>query len=620
MATSSAAASATFGKTSVGALSDHGMYADYKIVHSATLGVAGTVSKLSVYAIPGSNSPSPQTLKAVIYADSGGSPGALVATGTQVTYKGDVQGSGWLDLPLASPVSLASGTYWLGFIDGSTTLGMGYRYDSVVNSRAYNPNPYSSGPSDPFGSATKDSEQASIYATYEPTSSGSVPVNLAPPQISGNAVIGSTLTASNGSWSNGPTAYKYKWKRCNSKGLSCTRIIGATSSAYTVATADIGRTLRVAVTAVNAAGSSKAATSAPTAVVSSSGTQHLEYVFNDGAISVYDMDQEQKLVKTISLPQTAAGIRGAMVSPATHILFIAYGGDGGPFGNGSVLAYDLVGEKVVWTVHLSSGIDSGAVSPDGSRLYMPTGENDSSGVWNILDASNGAVIGKIQGGTGAHNTIASADGRYVYLGGRNYNRLDVYETATGNVRGIGPLVAGVRPFTVNSSNTIAYTTATGFDGFQASSITTGKVLFTVSFATVPPEFPASAPSHGASLSPDEKQLYVIDAVDKEVQVYDVSKVAEGGAPTQIGVIPVSGLLSGSESPCAYECQKGGWLQHSLDGRFVYVGDSGAVIETATRKVVTSLSTLANTKVSLEIDWANGVPVATSTRSGVGHAG
>jgi hypothetical protein len=596
------------------------MYADYKIVHSATLGVAGTVSKLSVYAIPGSNSPSPQTLKAVIYADSGGSPGALVATGTQVTYKGDVQGSGWLDLPLASPVSLAPGTYWLGFIDGSTTLGMGYRYDSVSNSRAYDPNLYSGGPSNPFGAVTKDSEQASIYATYEPSSSGSVPVNLALPKISGNAVVGSTLTASTGSWSNGPTAYKYKWKRCDAKGSSCTGIIGATSSTYTVASVDVGCTLRVAVTAINGAGSSTPALSAPTAVVSSSGTQHLEYVFNDGLISVYDMDQEQKLVKTISLPQTEVGIRGAMVSPATHMLFIAYGGDGGPFGNGSVLAYDLVGEKVVWTVHLSSGIDSGAVSPDGSRLYMPTGENDSSGIWNILDASNGAVIGKIQGGAGAHNTIALADGRYVYLGGRNYNHLDVYETATGNVRELGSLVAGVRPFTVNSANTLAFTTATGFDGFQASSIATGKVLFTVSFATVPPEFPASAPSHGASLSPEEKQLYVIDAVDKEIQVYDVSKVAEGVAPTQIGVIPVSGLLSGSESPCAYECQKGGWLQHSLDGRFVYVGDSGAVIDTGTRKVVASLSTLANTKVALEIDWANGLPVATSTRSGVGHAG
>jgi hypothetical protein len=46
---------------------------------------------------------------------------------------------------------------------------MGYAYDRVASARAYNRNAYASGPSDPFGAATKDSEQASIYATYTRT-------------------------------------------------------------------------------------------------------------------------------------------------------------------------------------------------------------------------------------------------------------------------------------------------------------------------------------------------------------------------------------------------------------------------------------------------------------------
>ncbi len=329
------------------------------------------------------------------------------------------------------------------------------------------------------------------------------------------------------------------------------------------------------------------------------------------------MDQGQALVQTISLPQTAIGIRGVTVAPATHLLFISYGGDGGATGNGSVLAYDLVSEKILWQVKVSTGVDSGEVSPDGKRLYMPTGENSSSGIWNILDTSNGAVIGTIQGGPGAHNTIASGDGRYVYLGGRNHNFLDVYDTTSGNVREVGPLVNGVRPFTVNGSNTLAFTTATEFDGFQVSSVTSGKVLFNISFGAIPEGFPFTTASHGISLSPDEKQLYVIDAVHKEVQVYDVSRVFQGVAPFQLGVIPTSGL-SGTESPCGYDCGRDGWLQHSLDGRFVYVGDSGEVIDTATRTVLTTLATLANTRKSLEIDWAGGVPVATSGRSGVGY--
>jgi DNA-binding beta-propeller fold protein YncE len=359
--------------------------------------------------------------------------------------------------------------------------------------------------------------------------------------------------------------------------------------------------------------------SQPPPAAPSSGVSHLEYVVQDGVTSVYDMDHEFKLLKTISLPQTKAEVRGVTVAPSTHLMFISFGGDGGPFGNGSVLAYDLVSEKVIWEVHLATGIDSGQVSPDGKKLYIPIGENSSGNTWNVLNTENGAVIGTIKGGSGPHNTVGSPDGGYVYLGARASNFFDAYETATGKVKEIGPLIGTVRPFTVNGSNTLAFTTATNFDGFQVSSVTTGKVLFTVSLGAIPEGFPFTTASHGISLSPDESQLYVIDAVHKQVQVWDVSKVKEGVAPAQIGVIALAGL-TGTESPCAYDCTRGGWLQRSTDGRYVFVGDSGEVIETATRKVLTTLSTLAQTKKSIEVDWQGGVPVATSGRTGVGGVG
>lgn len=97
---------------------------------------------------------------------------------------------------------------------------------------------------------------------------GNVPANTAAPTLSGAAQEGQALTASNGSWSNTPTSYTYAWSRCDSSGGSCTAITGATSAGYTAATTDVGRTLRVTVTATNADGSTQA-TSAPSAVVSS---------------------------------------------------------------------------------------------------------------------------------------------------------------------------------------------------------------------------------------------------------------------------------------------------------------------------------------------------------------
>src|SRR5260370_17525741 len=77
-------------------------------------------------------------------------------------------------------------------------------------------------------------------------------------------------------------------------------------------------------------------------------------------------------------------------------------------------------------------------------------------------------------------------------------------------------------------------------------------------------------------------------------------------------------MAGNESDCAYDCLKDGWIQHSKDGRFVYVGDSGDVIDTATRKSVITLPTLSNTRKMLEIDWQNGVPIFTTSRSGLGY--
>jgi hypothetical protein len=280
-----------------------------------------------------------------------------------------------------------------------------------------------------------------------------------------------------------------------------------------------------------------------------------------------------------------------------------------------------VSEKVIWTVNLKTGIDSGALNPAGTLLYEPTGENNYSGIWNILSTANGEVLGTIQGGAGAHNTIVSADGRYVYLGGRYLNYFDVYDTTTGLVHSVGPLINGVRPFTVNGSNTLAFTTETEFDGFQVSSLTTGKVLSTVEFALVPPTLPDSGPSHGISLSPNETQLAVIDDVNREVRFYNVAKAAEGAQPTLEGVVPVSGLTATKEEElCAYDCKQGGWIQRSIDGRYIFVGDSGEVIETATRKIVTLLPTLANTKKSIEVEWAGGVPIASSGRQGVGEVG
>jgi hypothetical protein len=872
--TSSAQAGGTFGKTSVGASADS-YAANRKRASRYALPTAASLTKLSIYLAPTGTS-GQQLLEGVLYADSSGKPGALLGTSSPLTFK-STNTAGWYDLTFPSPLNLVAGNYWIGVITGTTANVAGFRYDSVAGSRGYNANTYTAGPTNPFGPATTDSEQTSLYATYTYTPS-SPPVNTALPTISGTAQSGQTLTAGPGSWTESPTAYGYQWQRCDAAGANCSSISLATTQSYTVVAADVGSTLRVAVTATNAAGPSAAASSAQTAVVqqassqtfgktsvgassdvfsadrkrvnryalptagsltklsiylapggtsgqqllkgvvysdsasapaallgtsssltftstsatgwydltfatplslaagnywigvitgatakvagfrydsvagsrdlnsntytsgptnpfgavttdaeqmslyasytpsavdttpptqpeglratvvgpsqidlswtastdnvgiagytirrngaviantgttatsysdnglspataysytvdaydaagnhspqsataqattpSPSGVQHYEYVFPANAIDVYDMDNGQRLVKTISLPQ-ATDIRGAVASPATHLLYVSYGGDGGANGGGSILAYDLVNERVAWTHSYPEGVDSMAITPDGKTIYLPVGEASSASTWDVVDASNGNILTTIEGGKGPHNTIVSLNGEHVYMGGRNASYLTVADTQSDQIiKQIGPLLpGGVRPFTINGRETLAFTTATGYLGFQVSSITSGQVLYTVPvsgpFPYTPGQPGPSSPSHGISLSPDEKELWVMDQPNSYVHVFDISGLP-ASPPKQIADIKLTRAMTGTQLGCTYDCLREGWLQHSLDGRFVYVGDSGDVIDTTTRQRVANLEPLYNSRVFLEIDWNNGLPMATSSRSGLGY--
>jgi hypothetical protein len=153
----------TFGKTDVGKVSDW-FVADRKRVNNYSLPVEGSVSKLSVYLAPTATA-GEQLIEGVIYVDEGGKPQALLGTTEALTFKSS-QKAGWYDLPFASSLTLPAGSYWIGVISGGKAKVAGFRYGSVPGARDYNANPFSSGPSSPFGSFKSDDEQMSLFATY----------------------------------------------------------------------------------------------------------------------------------------------------------------------------------------------------------------------------------------------------------------------------------------------------------------------------------------------------------------------------------------------------------------------------------------------------------------------
>ena len=92
------------------------------------------------------------------------------------------------------------------------------------------------------------------------TGADAAPMNTAQPTLTGTAQVGHALTVQSGSWSGtNPIVLSYQWKRCDTGGANCSDIAGATTQIYTLASADVGATLRISVTATNSVGNSQVA-------------------------------------------------------------------------------------------------------------------------------------------------------------------------------------------------------------------------------------------------------------------------------------------------------------------------------------------------------------------------
>jgi hypothetical protein len=361
------------------------------------------------------------------------------------------------------------------------------------------------------------------------------------------------------------------------------------------------------------------------------GTNHYEYVFTDGTLYVYDLDSAGfPVVKSKSIP-TSTGTRGAVACAGNDTLYVSFGGDGGSSGNGGLFAYDLVSDTVVWTQNYSHGIDSHAITPDCALIYMPDGELANSTTWHVVDAKTGNEIGTIAGSRASnpHNTIVFNG--HVYLGGRQSTLFQAANVSNNTVYFTSANTANtIRPFTINAEETAAYITETSFLGFEQIDLTTatGAVRFKVPVAgfssNCSPSNCPSTPSHGISMSPDERWLYVMDSINGYVHVFDI----RGGVtvqPVQTFDVKLNHGLLNTESPCAYDCLGDGWLHHSFDGRYVFVGDSGDVIDTGVQSgyanppaVVGFLPQMANSRKEIEIDFQNGKVIAAMTnRSSIG---
>lgn len=317
-------------------------------------------------------------------------------------------------------------------------------------------------------------------------------------------------------------------------------------------------------------------------------------------ILVYDIDAGYKFIKriptwTYAPGEAAENVKGIAASAKTSKLYVST--------IRRVACFDLLTEKKVWEKTYEGGADRLAISPDGKILYIPSLEGPH---WNVIDAATGEVITKITPNSHAHNTIYGPDGSRVYLAGLGSPLLSVADTKTHTVvKQVGPFSNVIRPFTINGSQTLCFVNVNDLLGFEVGDIKTGKMLFRVEVTGYQkgPTKRHGCPSHGIALTPDEKELWVADAFNSSIHVFDATVMP----PKQKSSIKLR------DQP--------GWITFSIDGTRAYPS-TGDVIDASTKRIVATLEDETGKQVQseklLEVDFANGRPVRAGDQFAIGQ--
>jgi hypothetical protein len=108
----------------------------------------------------------------------------------------------------------------------------------------------------PALAATVAAALVTMVATVAAQAATGPPKSTIRPTVTGNAVVGKTVTAHTGGWDGTqPFTFTYQWTRCSSTGTGCVDIPEAAQSrAYILTSDDLGHRLHVTVTAKNTAG------------------------------------------------------------------------------------------------------------------------------------------------------------------------------------------------------------------------------------------------------------------------------------------------------------------------------------------------------------------------------
>ena len=324
---------------------------------------------------------------------------------------------------------------------------------------------------------------------------------------------------------------------------------------------------------------------------------YLEY--GGHGLLVFDMDHDFKFVKRIptgGLDKTGkpSNVKGICASALTHRVYIST--------LQSLMCIDLLTENLIWEKSYDGGCDRMAISPDGRIIYLPTLEGND---WNVIDASSGNSVAIISPHSGSHNTIYGADGKRVYLAGLKSPYLMVVDANQHRILdSIGPFSNFIRPFTIDGMQSRCFVNIDGLLGFEIGDLRTGKKTDRVVLKGFPtgPVKRHGCPSHGIAMTPDETEIWLADAYNQCIHIFDLKR----GTPVLTETIKLS------DQP--------GWINFSIDGKYAFPS-TGEVILASEKKIIARLQdehgTYIQSEKMIEIDFSEKSLVRVSDQFGIG---
>jgi len=317
---------------------------------------------------------------------------------------------------------------------------------------------------------------------------------------------------------------------------------------------------------------------------------------------VFDIDHDHRFIKRIPTAGLDAkgvplNVKGICACPRTGRVYIST--------IKQLMCLDLKSEKLLWEKSYELGCDRMAITPDGRLIFLPCLEGP---IWYVVRAEDGEVVSRITPNSGSHNTIAGLDGKEAYLAGLKSPFLTIADTSTlAVIRAVGPFSSSIRPFTVNGSQTVCYVNVNDLLGFEVGDLRTARKRYRVEVGGFQkgPTKRHGCPSHGIGMTPDEKELWLCDAANSRMHIFDATVMP----PKQTATVVLR------DQP--------GWITFSLDGRYAYPS-TGDVIDTRTRKIVAVLKDETGRDVQseklVEIDFLGDEPIQAGDQFGLGRKG